>query len=291
MRPAVRERTIAETGRIEFAGAGGLKLQANVTGDPAAPCVILLHGGGQTRHAWSATFQTLASAGYRVIAYDSRGHGESSWSPDGIYSFSLRADDLRAIAADIVTPLALVGASMGGITSMQAINAGLEVSALVLVDIVLRPRREGVQRVRDFMASRPRGFATLEEAVDAVAAYNPHRPRPADPSNLLRNLRHRADGRLYWHWDPRMVPADVGADLVEMEDIARGFKTRSPVMLVRGSDSDVVTDANAGAFLGLVPHAELRSVPGAGHMVVGDSNREFNDAIIDFLGRHVPPDR
>jgi pimeloyl-ACP methyl ester carboxylesterase len=291
MSSAAREDTIPETGQVEFTGGDGVRLHANVSGDPAAPCVILMHGGGQTRHSWSATFRALANAGYRVISYDSRGHGESDWSPDGIYSFSLRAGDLRAIVADIRTPLALVGASMGGITAMKAINAGLEVAALVLVDIVLRPRREGVQRVRDFMAGRPQGFATLDEAVDAVAAYNPHRPRPSDPSNLLRNLRQRADGRLYWHWDPRMVPADIGEDLIAMEDIAREFKPQSPVMLVRGGDSDVVTDANAGAFLALVPHAEIRSVPGAGHMVVGDGNRAFNDSIIGFLSRHLPPVR
>src|SRR3546814_20621797 len=62
---------------------------------------------------------------------------------------------------------------------------------------------EGGKKIADFMGARPDGFATLEEASDAVAAYNPHRPRPKDISGLMKNLRLRDDGRLHWHWDPR----------------------------------------------------------------------------------------
>lgn len=271
----------------------GVVLIADVTGEADTPCVVLAHGGGQTRFSWQATLQALATAGYRALAYDARGHGESGWSPDGKYSFFQRADDLRTVLDDVGGTAILIGASMGGITSMEAISSGLlapeQVPALVLVDIVLRPQRSGVQRVRDFMASNPNGFATLDEAVDAVAAYNPHRPRPKDGGHLMRNLRRGDDGRLRWHWDPRIVPANIDEDMVELERIATSFKPPEtmPTLLVRGGDSDVVTPDSAQDFKRWMPHAEIAVVPKAGHMVAGDSNRTFNSAILDFLARQV----
>ncbi|MBZ4276289.1 lysophospholipase, partial [Mycobacterium tuberculosis] len=43
--------------------------------------VLFAHGFGQTRHAWTATAQSLAAAGYQTLAYDARGHGDSDWNP------------------------------------------------------------------------------------------------------------------------------------------------------------------------------------------------------------------
>jgi hypothetical protein len=71
-----------------------------------------------------------------------------------------------------------------------------------MVDVVPRLSPEGVAKITLFMRARPEGFASLEETADAVAAYNPHRPRPKDVTGLIKNLRRRADGRLHWHWDP-----------------------------------------------------------------------------------------
>lgn len=280
------------TERRTFFARDGVSLEAELAGDHRAPLVVLMHGGGQTRHSWLHALQTLATTGYRAVAYDTRGHGDSGWSPDGHYSFVQRADDLGAILDDLGSPrVALVGASMGGMTAMQAIGHGLPVAALVVVDIVLRPSLAGVQRVRDFMSRHLNGFATLEEAVEAVAAYNPKRPRPKDSSGLMRNLRLRADGRLYWHWDPRIVPDDLGGDYESYERIAQVFRPgpELPVMLVRGGESDVVTERDAEEFQALVPHVEIHNVAHAGHMLVGDSNRAFNQAILGFLQRHMPP--
>ena len=144
--------------RTEFI-ADDVTLVADVAGDPDAPTVVLMHGGGQTRHSWSGAMRALLDEGYRVINYDARGHGESSWSADGVYTFARRAADLRTVLAEIAAPVALVGASMGGLTAMQAIGEGALPSAVVLVDIVLRPEPRGVQRIRNFMRANPGGFA------------------------------------------------------------------------------------------------------------------------------------
>ena len=81
------ERPRAEGTLIELAGHGGLRLRAEVCGGEAAPPVLLLHGGGQTRHAWGGTARTLAEDGWCAVSVDLRGHGDSDWAPDGDYAF------------------------------------------------------------------------------------------------------------------------------------------------------------------------------------------------------------
>ncbi|WP_421854884.1 alpha/beta fold hydrolase [Novosphingobium sp.] len=274
---------------LRIASHDDLVLAADDLGPLEAPVVILLHGGGQTRHSWSGAATALARRGYRVINFDARGHGESEWSAHGAYSLDDRVADLKAIVSEIDRPFALVGASLGGATSIHAAAQTLRPASLVLVDIVPHPEPEGISRIVNFMRAHPDGFATLDEAVDAVAAYNPERPRPRDPGGLMRNLRQREDGRLYWHWDPRIVshrPEDFH-DLVR-KSAAVLPQTGVPVLLVRGLKSDVVSDAGVAAFRALVPALEVADVGGAGHMVAGDRNDAFNEAVIAFLERNMP---
>ncbi len=70
-----------------FKGAAGNRLVADVYGDGGQP-VMLLHGGGQTRHAWRRTAEQLARTGAMAYALDQRGHGDSEWPADGTSSDS-----------------------------------------------------------------------------------------------------------------------------------------------------------------------------------------------------------
>jgi pimeloyl-ACP methyl ester carboxylesterase len=234
----------------------------------------------------------LATEGYQVISYDARGHGESDWSPTGDYTLPSLAADLRAVLSTIDTPAALVGASMGGMTSFYAIGSSERpmATALVMVDIVLRPNIAGTQKILKFMQSHAAGFASLEEAADAVTEYNPHRPRPTDLEGLRKNLRLRDDQRLYWHWDPRLLatnpstePPSFSNELVSISD-----RVNVPLLLVRGGQSDIVDDTGVAEMRSLVRQMDIVNVPGAGHMVAGDRNDIFVDGILPFLRRAHP---
>jgi pimeloyl-ACP methyl ester carboxylesterase len=276
-----------------FTGGSGLELVATVAGEPGQPAVILLHGGGQTRHSWRGTVHLLAELGYHVIAYDARGHGDSQWSPDAQYAYDRLADDLDAVMTTLTVKPALIGASMGGMTSLSAMGRSTSAmaQALVLVDIAPRANPEGVKRIHDFMTANPDGFTTIDEAADAVSAYNPHRPRPKDPSGLMKNLRLHDNGRLYWHWDPKIfsvrTPEQRNQSANRLLDLCENI--RIPSLLVRGAQSDVVTQSAVDELLGRMPHLEVRDVSGAGHMIAGDKNDAFNDAILDFLAQHLAP--
>lgn len=272
----------------------GLRLSIGRWGAPQRGSVILLHGGGQTRHAWGASAARLADAGWEALALDLRGHGDSDWSSGGDYALSRMARDVEGIARTLPGRPVIVGASMGGMTALYALGRmNTELAhALVLVDVVPRMEGSGVRRIVQFMQAHPNGFATLEEAADAVAAYRrgQGRERPADLAGLRKNLRQRADGRWYWHWDPRILQprdAQAMADYMGLFEAARAI--RAPTLLVRGQRSDVVSAKGVAEFLELVPHAEFVDVAGAGHMVAGDDNDAFSAAIIDFLARHPLP--
>ena len=276
-----------ETIRIPI--AGGLSLTADVAGPRGAPTVVLGHGGGQTRHSWDKCEVQLAAAGYFAVNYDLRGHGDSDWSPDGDYGIETRANDLIAVAGQGSGPVALVGASLGGITALVAASLGFQVAALVLVDIVPKMSPVGVAKIRGFMMAHGDGFASHAEAADAISAYYPDRPRPKDLSGLSKNLRLGDDGRYRWHWDQRMM-TDTRADPRHMLDLLdrADWTDRVPTLLVRGMKSDIVDDAGVADLRARVPHLEIADIRGAGHMVAGDRNDEFNAAVIAFLARVMP---
>lgn len=281
-----------QTSRVPI---GGIELACDVAGEEAGPPVVLLHGGGQTRHAWGTAVSALAASGYRAMSFDLRGHGSSDWSPDGNYTIERFADDVLGLAAGLDRPPALVGASLGGLAALVAVGRSDApiASSLVLVDVAPRIEQAGRQKIQDFMRAGMRGFDTLEDAADSIAAYIPHRPRPTNLSGLEKNLRLRGDGRWYWHWDPRFIANTDGVDgqggLVRHERLREAARAVSvPTLLVRGQMSDIVSDEGVRELRELIPHAEVVDVAGAGHMVVGDKNDTFNQAVISFIEQATP---
>ena len=275
---------------LEFPMRDGLTLRAVAHGDPADAPVLLSHGGGQTRHSWHTTVAHLGANGWFAVALDLRGHGDSDWAADGDYSIEAFADDIVEVARRIGNPV-LVGASLGGSSSLAALGRTADEPcgrALVLVDIAPSIETAGVRRIGKFMTEHAvSGFASLEEVAAAVHAYNPHRPRPSDLSGLRKNVRQREDGRWYWHWDPKFVVGKFGDDETRavrstmLEEAARSLSV--PTLLVRGRHSDLLSEEGARSFLQMVPGARYADVGGAGHMVAGDRNDAFNDAVVGFL--------
>jgi pimeloyl-ACP methyl ester carboxylesterase len=269
----------------------GVQLSCDVYGGGSQPVVLLLHGGGQTRHAWQRAAQALQASGVCAITADQRGHGNSEWAAADEYGIGHFAADVAALCGGLAAPPVIVGASLGGLAALIAVGES-EVPlalALVLVDIAPRIETAGAQRILEFMNSGAEGFPDLDAAAQAVADYLPHRHRPADPAGLLRNLRQRPDGRWYWHWDPAFLR---NRDLVDRSSLsdeharlaAAARNIRVPTLLVRGDRSDVVSRESVAELCRLIPHAQVVDVPGAGHMVAGDANDLFNKAVIEFIG-------
>ncbi|AMN42740.1 alpha/beta fold hydrolase [Rhodoplanes sp. Z2-YC6860] len=279
-----------------FKGASDNTLIGDVYGEQGAP-VLLLHGGGQTRHAWKKTGELIAQIGRTAYAVDQRGHGDSQWVQDGAYQYEDFAADARTLADTLAEriggarPVA-VGASLGGMAALLANGGGSHgkeaFSALVLVDVTPRIDSEGVAKIQGFMRANLReGFGSIAEAADAVAAYLPHRPKPRSHEGLKKNLRLHPDGRWRWHWDPRFLEGNrrigPGSGEVERVLVEAARRITIPTLLVRGASSELVGEEHAKDFLKLVPHARYVDVTGARHMVAGDRNDQFANAIEGFL--------
>ncbi|MBW2191865.1 MAG: alpha/beta hydrolase [Deltaproteobacteria bacterium] len=258
---------------LRFDLPNGISIAADVHGDPSHQPVLFLHGGGQTRHAWGNTAETLAQHGFYTICTDHRGHGESSWAGELEYHVFHFVEDLQHLLTQLDQKPILVGASV-------------------------TPRLEtvGVDRIIGFMRGGTSGFASLDEAADSISQYLPHRKRPKDLSGLVKNLRRREDGRYYWHWDPKMLKTFGPSPYTQEDD--RRLKERLedlssldiPTLLIRGRLSDLVSAETAAEFLEMVPHAEYVDLADAHHMVAGDRNDVFTNTVKEFLLRRFPPE-
>ena len=266
---------------------------ADVRGNPSGWPVLFLHGGGQTRHAWGMAAELVAAQGWRTVALDLRGHGDSDWSKNGDYSFTAFSADCIAVSDQLGRPPVLVGASLGGVSAMLAEGTSDRTVScgLVLVDIAPKTNPEGVQRVRAFMQSGVNGFSSLEEAASAIAAYTPHRVRPVNPAGLMKVLRQR-DGRWHWHWDPRLLNLGrtevLPTEYRGLLDVAMG-NTHVPTLLVRGLLSDVVTKDGVDDLLARNPDVTVVEIEGAAHMIAGDQNDAFSEAVVTFLRERIEP--
>jgi len=282
---------------FEHVTDSGVRLVGDAYGDRSDPPVVLLGGAGQTRQSWGGTAARLGDEGFYAVAVDQRGHGDSSWVEDGEYEMVCFVEDLIDLVGSFRRPPAVVGASLGGLAAL--IGSGwrrLRIAALVLVDIAPRIELGGARRVLEFMAAHPDGFPSLDDAIEVIAAYLPERDRRPTKAGLDRVLRQHGD-RWRWHWDPRVL-GGIGLILEGDEEAAarRAIEVNAHLLdaarnldvatlLVRGRLSDVVTPEGAREFLDAVPGGEFVDVTGAGHMVAGDRNDAFSDAVVEFLCR------
>jgi non-heme chloroperoxidase len=249
-----------------------------------------MHGGGQTRHAWKGAGETLGAAGYRAVAFDARGHGDSDWAAPDCYGSDYMVEDLRCVIAAMGggKPI-LVGASMGGGVSLLAIGEDkVDAAALVMVDMAPQIEAEGRRKIQEFMNQNPDGFDTLEDVAAAISNYQPHRKRPRNLDGLAKNVRLGSDGKYHWHWDPARR-ANWRDDTGYRDRLSRcADRLALPTLLVRGGLSNVLSEAGAQSFLAQCPQAEYVNVENAAHMVAGDRNDIFAGSVIEFLSRAVP---
>ena len=231
---------------------------------------------------------------------DLRGHGDSDWPSERAYEHEDFARDVVAlcesdeIASATKRPI-VIGASLGGMSSMiaQAFVDTQLYRGIALVDIAPDVDMEGGKRIMNFMLGSADGFTDLEEAAQKIGAYRGGERQPSK-QGLERVLRLKEDGRWYWHWDPRMLDnrrrwindADAAAaysEKIRTSMVAGGSRIEVPILLVRGGSSDVVSAEAARKMLSYFPEARFVDVADASHMVAGDANDAFSEAILGFV--------
>jgi pimeloyl-ACP methyl ester carboxylesterase len=273
--------------RISVPG-DGLEMVADAYGDPTAPPVCFFHGGGQSRRSWAGSARRVAQAGYYGLTFDLRGHGDSGWAADGDYLLEAYGRDVESIIQAFDRPIALVGASRGGQSALVGGSRRADLVRLImLADVAPYMVDDGVDDIRGFFRASDSGFASLEEAADALHAHL-GQPRLPDVSGLAKSMRE-ADGRLFWHWDPRTTAPEFLHPPSEGEAlIAAARRAQSPLVLVKAELSEIVSDESVRQFRALAPQLQVEIAHGVGHMFTGDGNDAFADRLLHHLALHLP---
>ncbi len=255
-------------------------------GEPDAPPLLLLHGGNQSAHSWDLVSLHLADR-YHVFALDQRGHGDSEWNRGADYSVEAMSRDAESFLAvcGIERPV-IFGHSMGGMVALALTHRCPElVRGGVLVDVGPELSDTGTKMIGEFV-HRNVEFDDMEEFLDRVEKYDPYRTRAHMERTLKYNLLRRADGRYVSKTDRRrFLPKDElgrprlrGAPgLDELADL------NFPMLVVRGSDSNVLLQGPAEQFAAALPQGRLVTVPKCGHNVHSQNTLGFLEVIDPFL--------
>jgi pimeloyl-ACP methyl ester carboxylesterase len=205
-----------------------------------------------------------------IFALDVRGHGESAWSSTGAYGYAEQASDLAGIAQRLrLDKFVLIGTSMGGIIAMAHAAAHAErLSGLVINDIGPEPEA-GTQRITQMVGARPNEFATLEDAMEYRRAISPITAgcNAEDQRELaLGVLRQRPDGRWEWKMDPAYIRQRVEHGPPARPPLWPALKSLPcPTLVVWGTESDVLSEAQARRMVETLPRGQLVNEPGIGH--------------------------
>ena len=274
---------VPKEGQVE---ASGLSLRYLSWGDPALPPLLLLHGLAQTAHSWDFVSLSLCD-GFRVVALDHRGHGDSEWAADGDYSLEANVRDLGAVICGLaLQPVSIMGLSLGGKVAMTyAAERPEEVCGLVVVDAAPEHQRAGVAKVRRFVEEADE-LDSFGEFVERVRRYNPRRSTDQIRGSLEHNLMQLPNGKWTWKYD-RALRSRV-RDSWTAPGVGKALwrsagRVACPTLLVRGEDSEVVSPEMAELLCRTIPDCRLVTVQDAGHLVPGDNPAGFLKAVRPFL--------
>lgn len=265
---------------------GDLSLHYLDWGTTGLPPLVCLHGITQTAHSWDEVAPALART-HHVRALDQRGHGDSTWARDGDYRIATQNRDIEDFLRTIdAAPAVLIALSMGGLVAMTlAARAPDLVRALVVVDIAPEVQRRGVDSIRNFVTATDE-LDHFEDFVTRAHAFNPRRALDNIRERLHHNLQQLPNRRWTWKYDPALRnPARVSEGMGDLWQQVEAI--HCPVLIVRGGESDILAPEVAARFGGIVG-AEVRTVPGAGHSVMGDNPTGFLAAVEPFLAG-LPP--
>jgi pimeloyl-ACP methyl ester carboxylesterase len=266
---------VPEGGRSGFVVVAERQVHYLEWGRADRPPVLALHGGGQTAYMFEEFGKALRET-HHVLAPDLPGHGDSDSPANLVMNRHAVASTLPALLAEFgLDRVAIVGASFGGITAITlAVSDPELVSAIVLIDVGHKLEEAGVQRIIAFMRKHE-SFASLEEAAEAIAEYAPRRSA-ARTSSLRRNLRRRPDRWVWKHGFGRLHGSQMPPLDHDWRDVIAGLdddarRVGVPALVIRGGESDVLSDEGAQDVGTLLPDSRVVVVPDAGHLTAGDN--------------------
>ena len=247
----------------------GLDLHYLDWGNVGAPPVVCVHGYTSSAEPFNALARHFHDR-FHIVAPDVRGHGESAWSPDGAYQYRDQVADLAGLVDQLgLARFTLIGTSMGGIIAMAFAAAHAARLVGLVINDIGPDVEEGSQRITQMVGGRPDEFATLEDAMAYRREISPvtaSRPMSDQREVALGVLRQQADGRWVWKMDPAYIRQRVQHGAPPRPALWPVLKSLPcPTLVVWGTESDVLLEAQARRMVGVLPRGELVKVAGVAH--------------------------
>lgn len=252
-------------------------------GDPEAPALILLHHVGSQAHTWDQ-FAARMSSDYRVLALDLRGHGDSSWARPGCYTTEHYALDVEALVDNLgLERIGLLGGSLGGRVGLAyaALHTD-KAAALVMEDVgPVRPE-EIANRLRSRVSEEMREFADIEEIETFLRARNTRTPAQVFQYNAPYAARQLPTGTWIIKRDPATAEGFVPLELWNHVEALE-----CPLLMVIGSESEIVSPEVRDRVLSSAPDSEAITISDAGHYIVHEQPEAFEDAVRGFFTKRA----
>ena len=230
---------------------------------------MCVHGYTSSAQAFNALARRFHDR-YHFVALDVRGHGASAWSPAGAYQYRDQVGDLAAVVDKLgLSRFTLIGTSMGGIIAMAYAGAHPDRLTHLVINDIGPDVEVGSQRITQMVGSRPDEFGTLDDAMAYRRQMSPivaGRALDDQRELALGVLRQRPDGRWVWKMDPAYIRQRVERGAPRRPALWPVLaQVACPTLVVWGTDSDVLSEAQARRMVDTLPRGELVAVPGVGH--------------------------
>lgn len=267
-------------------------------GDPAAPPLVLVHGGRDQKRSWDRVASALSQS-YRVIAFDLRGHGQSDWVSDGDYGVMDHVFDLSSLVETLnLERFTLIGHSLGGnitlryaglfpekIVKLVAIE-GLGPSPRMLEERKAQPvterLRQWIEQRRTLSDRAPRVMENLAAAEARMQAAFTHLPDDLIHHLTVTGVKQHADGSVSWAYDPAGMGRSA-SDISHPDFVHLWTQITCPTWLVYGANSWASNPAEDGRDKPF-QNATVSLIADAGHWLHHDQFDAFMAQLQDFLG-------
>jgi esterase len=266
----------------------GLNFHLIEWGDASAWPVVMLHG----IRGFAETFLGAAQAlqpGFRVIAFDQRGRGQSDWDPGRNYYTDTYVSDLQAVVRTLgLQRFDLLGHSMGGINALAyAARFPQQVRRLVIEDAGpgAFEASPGATRIRKELATTPECFDSWAAASDFMRALRPTVTEEARQQRLHSMLKPLVGGGFTWRYDHAGIAATrLNPDPSRVVDLAEVIQTIAcETLVIRGGRSDYLQPEMAARMSALNPRVATIEIPDAGHYIHDDQPEHFAQVLSNFL--------
>ncbi len=268
----------------------GMTLRLTEWGPQAGRPLFMLHG----IRGYAETFAGIAQAlqpEFRVLAYDQRGRGASSWDPQRNYYTDAYVDDLAGVADALgLDRFDLLGHSMGGIAAIVfAARYPQRVRRLIVEDAgpAAFEGSAGAARIQRELRETPESFADIAAARAYLRALRPSVTEAAREERLRHMLKQDGAGGWTWHHDHAGIAATrLDPDPARVVDLWPQVQALGcPTLVVRGGRSDYLQAQTARDMAARNPNVEWVEIEGAGHYIHDDRPAAFEQAVGGFLRR------